>query len=294
MIAGLDFPSQGQILLKGQDVTALRPAMRDIGFVFQFYALYPHMSVLENLIFPLINSGWAQDKARERARSTAKELGLSSFLEKKPRTLSGGDQQRVGLARAMVRQPALYLMDEPLGTLDQALREEIREYLKERQAREPVTTIYVTHDQEEAMALADRVVVMEGGLIRQAAPPSEVYDRPADLFTAHFLGSPGMNFLKDHYKSQIANNKEGKGMRESAILGIRPEFIRIDARGDLEARVIHDASFGSYRLLYADSLAGRLVCRTGPRPPLAPGAALRLRLDPGGLRSFDRGTGKLL
>ena len=196
MIAGLEIPTAGQIMVDGHDITNLPPHQRDVGFVFQFYALYPHMTVQENITFPLSCAGLDARTCRQRVEAILTRLGLKALAHKYPENLSGGDQQRVALGRAMVRQPQLYLMDEPLGTLDSDLRLEMRELIKEQQLALGITTIYVTHDQEEAMSLADKVVVMEGGRIRQNGPPALVYDEPQDLFVAHFIGSPGMNFIE--------------------------------------------------------------------------------------------------
>jgi multiple sugar transport system ATP-binding protein len=196
MLAGLELPTSGRIRIGGSDVTALPPSRRDIGFVFQFYALYPHLSVAENIAFPLRATGTPRDECRRRVREVAARVGIETLLERRPRGLSGGDMQRVSLARAMVREPAAWLMDEPLGTLDAEHRAEMVEFLRARQRESGVTTVYVTHDQEEAMRLADRVVVMSAGAIEQCGPPAEVYAEPATLFVARFVGSPGMNLFE--------------------------------------------------------------------------------------------------
>ena len=243
MVAGLELPSAGTIRLAGADVTALPPSARDVGFVFQFYALYPHLSVAENIAFPLACGGMAKGERAAAVATIARRLGLTGLLQKKPRELSGGDQQRVGLARAIVRRPAIWLMDEPLGTLDADRRLAMCEFLREQQLAARVTTLYVTHDQEEAMRLADRIVVMKDGMIEQVGTPLEVYDEPATLFVAHFVGSPGMNFL------------EGERVGAGAVtLGVRPEYVRVAAagsRGALNARVQQVQDIGTYWLLTA-------------------------------------------
>ncbi|NOT31691.1 MAG: ABC transporter ATP-binding protein, partial [Planctomycetes bacterium] len=195
MIAGLETPSAGRIRLGDADVTGLRPAQRDVGFVFQFYALYPHMTVRENLAFPLECSGMARPERERRVTEVAERLGITPLFAQRPRALSGGDQQRVALGRAMVRRPSVWLMDEPLGTLDAGLRLALCEFLRAEQLAQRVTTVYVTHDQEEAMRLADRIVVMSDGRVLQVDRAARVYDEPADLFVARFVGSPGMNFV---------------------------------------------------------------------------------------------------
>ena len=202
MIAGLEIPTGGSIHLNNKEVTRLRPSQRDVGFVFQFYALYPHLSVRENILFPLDATRMPLSERQETLRKVTERLGLENLLDLHPRQLSGGDKQRVALARAMVRRPQVYLMDEPLGTLDADLRLQMREFIRSQQLDMNVTTVYVTHDQEEAMSLADRIVVMNAGEIYQAAPPEEVYDHPANLFVANFVGSPGMNFIRGEIRSE--------------------------------------------------------------------------------------------
>ena len=206
MIAGLEQPTGGRIALGGEPVTHLPPSRRDVGFVFQFYGLYPHMRVEENVAFPLECSGMGRSERRAAVDRVLARLELEDLRRKLPRELSGGDQQRVALARAMVRRPAVYLMDEPLGTLDADRRLAMCEFLRAQQQELGVTTVYVTHDQEEAMRLADRIVVMEGGRILQAGAPSEVYDEPRSLFVARFVGSPGMNLVPGRVK------REGGGL----------------------------------------------------------------------------------
>jgi ABC-type sugar transport system ATPase subunit len=203
MVAGLELATGGTVQIEGRDVTALPPSQRDVGFVFQFYALYPHMRVRDNIAFPLLADGVATREREQRVAEVAQAVGVSSLLDRLPRQLSGGDQQRVSLARALVRRPRLWLMDEPLGTLDAAVRQSLGAFIREQQRRHGVTTLFVTHDQEEAMQLADRVVVMETGHVRQVGTPTTVYDRPANGFVAHFVGSPGMNFLSGDIRSEV-------------------------------------------------------------------------------------------
>lgn len=278
MIAGLEQPTGGQILLAGADITDAPPAARDVGFVFQFYALYPHLKVEENISFPLESMGVGERECGERVGAIVEQLGLGAFKGRYPRQLSGGDQQRVALARAMVRRPQIYLMDEPLGTLDADLRLEMRELIRAQQLDAGVTTIYVTHDQEEAMSLADRVVVMEGGKIRQQGPAAEVYDRPADLFVAHFIGSPGMNFIEGEIS---AGRFVAPGLNwalddemppGSITLGVRPEFVQVDDEGVLRAEVVLDEYLGSSRNVHLQAECGRLVLRAGDETRFAVGA----------------------
>jgi multiple sugar transport system ATP-binding protein len=274
MIAGLEIPTDGTIILARADVTKLRPSQRDVGFVFQFYALYRHLSVRDNIAFPLVCVGTATSEINQRVNSVAERLGLTRMLNAYPRQLSGGDQQRVSLGRAMVRRPRVWLMDEPLGTLDADQRLAMRDFIREQQLEAGVTTVYVTHDQEEAMSLADRIVVMRDGEILQVGTPDEVYERPADLFVANFVGSPGMNFIQ--------------GVRK---IGIRCEHVRICEQGEIEGTVEVDEYLGSHRLLYVQTGVGRIVVREAVTARRGAGERVRLRLDPGFVNEFD-GAGK--
>ena len=245
MVAGLEPITEGRVLIGGEVVNKLPPKDRDIAMIFQNYALYPHMSAFDNMAFGLKLRGVRKQPRRERVRSTARTLGLAEVLPKKPRTLSGGQRQRVAMGRAIVREPRAFLMDEPLSNLDAKLRVEMRAEIARLQRELEVTTIYVTHDQVEAMTLGDRVAIMRDGLLQQVAKPQELYDRPRNLFVAEFIGSPAMNLVGvDLIRSngtfvakfgdttlevgeRVLDNRpalprfEGKRL----ILGIRPEDI---------------------------------------------------------------------
>ncbi|WP_304106789.1 ABC transporter ATP-binding protein [Mycolicibacterium bacteremicum] len=195
MLAGLEQVSSGTIHIGDRDVTHLEPKDRDIAMVFQNYALYPHLTVRENIAFPLRAKRTSRDEALRRADEVAESLGLGKLAERKPKDLSGGQQQRVAIGRAIIREPAVFLFDEPLSNLDAKLRVETRTELLRLQRKLGITSLYVTHDQEEAMTLSDRIVVMRDGRIAQAGPPAEVYRRPADTFVATFVGSPKMNLI---------------------------------------------------------------------------------------------------
>jgi multiple sugar transport system ATP-binding protein len=306
MIAGLELATGGSIRLAGNDVTQLRPSRRDVGMVFQFYALYPHLTVRDNIAFPLRAAGLGAADVRARVAAVAARMDLERLLPLYPKQLAGGDQQKVALARAIVRRPAVYLMDEPLGTLDADQRLAMRELIRAEQLASGVTTIYVTHDQEEAMSLADRIVVMEGGRIRQVGTPAEVYDRPADLFVASFVGSPGMNFIR----GEIAAS-EGRGIFVSetgrvrfdvavegaarvssgqATLGIRCEHVHEDPGGPIVGRVVTEEYLGSARNVHVEAACGRLVMRTDAASPCGRGAEVRLHLDPSQVSIFDGAT----
>jgi ABC-type sugar transport system ATPase subunit len=233
MIAGLEQPSEGRILIGGRDVTHLPPSERDIAMVFQSYALYPHLSVFENIAFPLRarRRRTAEPELRARVGQVATALGLAPLLDRLPREISGGQRQRVALGRAMVRTPTVYLLDEPLSNLDQQLRVQMRSELKDIHQRLGATMIYVTHDQGEAMTLSDTIVVMSGGRVEQLGSPAELYDRPANVFVARFLGEPGMNLFEGRIAdgalraAGVAIPVAGLGARGEGgvIAGVRPE-----------------------------------------------------------------------
>src|SRR5689334_14675442 len=196
MIAGLELPTEGKILLDGEDVTFHRAAARDIAFVFQLFALYPHMNVAENIAFPLKCQGMPKREISERVQETARLLRIEHLLSSRTSKLSGGDRQRVALGRAMVRRPKAFLMDEPLGALDAEFRHLMCDELRDLHDRIGATTVYVTHDQLEAMSMADQIAVMNRGRVEQIGSPQEIYDRPSSMFVADFIGSPPMNFLR--------------------------------------------------------------------------------------------------
>src|SRR4051795_11205655 len=203
MLAGLEEVSSGQITIAGKDVSYTPPKDRDIAMVFQNYALYPHMSVAENMGFALKLKGVPKHEREQKVEEVAKILGLESFLNRKPKALSGGQRQRVAMGRAIVRSPKVFLMDEPLSNLDAKLRVQMRTEVSRIQQRVGTTTVYVTHDQTEAMTLGDRVAVMRGGIIQQVDSPKNLYERPNNLFVAGFIGSPSMNFLPARLEGDV-------------------------------------------------------------------------------------------
>ncbi len=208
-VAGLEQPTEGEVVIGGSVVNGLPPRVRKVAMVFQSYALYPHKSVLGNIVFPLKAEDMERAERERKARWAAELLGIEELLDRKPRQLSGGERQRVALARAMVRDPQVFLLDEPLSNLDAKLRATARDELKRFQERVGTTTIYVTHDQAEAMGLGDRIAVMDHGKVRQLGPPVEVYDDPADTFVARFIGAPPMNLVR----------------RDGTLVGFRPEHL---------------------------------------------------------------------
>jgi multiple sugar transport system ATP-binding protein len=246
MIAGLETPTGGEILIGGFLVNDLTPRERRIAMVFQSYALYPHLSVFGNIVFPLKSQGVKKDERQKKADWAAGLLGIGHLMDRKPRELSGGERQRVALARAIVREPSVFLLDEPLSNLDAKLRLSAREELEQFQKRIGTTTIYVTHDQVEAMAMGDRVVVMNLGRVRQIGTPAQVYDEPADTFVATFLGSPPMN---------LVTGADG-------ITGFRPEhFLPAGAAPAADAllqrfRFSHEEYLGAERIIYGALTGG--------------------------------------
>jgi multiple sugar transport system ATP-binding protein len=261
MIAGLEEPTSGDILIGGRVVNDLSPRERRIAMVFQSYALYPHLTVLGNIEFPLKAQGMEKAERAKKSEWAASLLGIGSLMHRKPRELSGGERQRVALARAIVREPTLFLLDEPLSNLDAKLRASAREELEQFQKRIGTTTIYVTHDQVEAMAMGDRVVVMNFGIVRQIGTPAEVYDEPADTFVATFLGSPPMNLVE--VGDVIAGFRPEHFFPVTRLAGLAavPKEIRTgDREGPfvpLSFRVSHEEYLGAERIIYGHLEGGR-------------------------------------
>jgi multiple sugar transport system ATP-binding protein len=248
MIAGLEEPTGGQILIGGRDVTHLAPRDRGIAMVFQSYALYPHLSVRENIRFPLKAQKVAKDTHARKIEWASGLLGIGHLLDRKPRELSGGERQRVALARAIVREPTLFLLDEPLSNLDAKLRASARDELSQFHKRVGTTTIYVTHDQVEAMAMGQRILVLNKGVVRQIGTPREVYDEPADTFVATFLGSPPMNLLENG--DVIAGFRPETLAPASVVSGPAVRF---------QLRITNVEYLGSERIVYAVFEGGRFA-----------------------------------
>ena len=244
MLSGLESPTSGKILFDEQDVTTLAPERRGIGLVFQNYALYPHMTVEQNIMFPLTNMRIPKQEAKEKALDAARLVQIEDLLARKPSELSGGQQQRVAIARALVKMPNVLLLDEPLSNLDARLRLQTREEIKRIQRETGITTVFVTHDQEEAMSICDIMVVMKLGVVQQIGEPQSIYDNPANLFVANFLGTPPINI----FKGKIENGKAYIGNEaimpvklddQEIYVGIRPEGFIYDKKGVLSLEVDH-------------------------------------------------------
>jgi multiple sugar transport system ATP-binding protein len=293
MIAGLETPTGGRILIGDRDVTVLPPQQRDIAMVFQTYALYPHMTVRENLAFGLRMRRTDRKTIERRVEEAARALALESVLDRKPAQLSGGQRQRVALGRAIVREPKVFLFDEPLSNLDAKLRVETRAELARLHRRLGATIVYVTHDQEEAMTLGSRVAVMRDGFLQQVAPPMELYRYPANRFVAEFVGSPAMNFLPGEILADRSPATPGK-----AILGVRPHDLAIVASGtgDLDALVDVVEPRGSELLIYLRLGAGgngpELRVVAPPETAVQAEGVVGVRFDRERLHWFDEESGK--
>jgi sn-glycerol 3-phosphate transport system ATP-binding protein len=281
MVAGLEEISAGEISIGNRVVNNIEPAKRDIAMVFQNYALYPHMSNFDNMAYGLKIAKVPKDEIKARVDKAAKILELGHLLERKPRELSGGQRQRVAMGRAIVRQPQVFLFDEPLSNLDAKLRAQTRLEIQKLHRELGITSLFVTHDQVEAMTLAQRIIVMNAGVMDQFGTPEEVYARPATTFVASFIGSPPMNLLK-----------HAPGVRPGTILGIRPEHLTLDADG-WPVQVEYVELLGAERLIYGRIGDEQLVMRTdeGQTPPIT-GDTVRIAARQDKLHWFDAGSGK--
>jgi multiple sugar transport system ATP-binding protein len=291
-IAGLESISSGDIEISGKVVSDLPPKDRDIAMVFQNYALYPHMTVAQNMGFCLKLQGETTGQIRTKVEKAAGILGLQPLLERYPRQLSGGQRQRVAMGRAIVRNPAVFLFDEPLSNLDAKLRVQMRAEIKELHQRLRTTTVYVTHDQMEAMTMADRIVVMRGGVIEQIGTPLELYDRPCNTFVAGFIGSPSMNLLDGQMTDGGFRTADGVLLpvntvgKQARTLGVRPEAIRLDPSG-LEAEVALVEPTGSETQVALKLGQQTLIAVIRERINLTPGNKIRISIDASSTHLFD-------
>ena len=302
MIAGLEEPTEGEIYIGEELVNETPPRDRDIAMVFQNYGLYPHMSVRDNIGYPLKVRGTPKDEARRQVDAAAAKVELGPYLDRKPGQLSGGQRQRVALARSLVRTPRVFLMDEPLSNLDAKLRVTMRAELKHLHHQLGITTVYVTHDQMEAMTLATRIAVMSRGVIQQLDEPDRIYNDPANMFVAGFIGSPSMNLVPGDLVGGAFRGEgltlpgvgEGVGARDRAgvVLGARPEDVAVVApgAGNVEAAVYSFELTGE-SVLVTVMLAGRPFCARGDRHLRYDiGAPVGLRVDPARTYLFDAST----
>jgi ABC-type sugar transport system ATPase subunit len=276
LIAGLDEPTRGAITIDGRNVNKVPAADRGLAMVFQSYALYPHMSVRQNLAFGLENSRMPRAEIDERILEAAKMLEIEPYLERRPGQLSGGQRQRVAIGRAIVRRPVAFLLDEPLSNLDAELRVSTRAEIKALHDRIQATMIYVTHDQVEAMTLADRIVVLRAGRIEQVGTPLELYNTPANRFVAGFIGAPHMNFLPASFFPGRAGD----------MIGIRPQHL-YRAPDGISGTVILVEALGSETVVHADARGQRLIAVLQGQQQLRPGESVTLGYDPANVHAFD-------
>ncbi|MEO1225309.1 MAG: sn-glycerol-3-phosphate ABC transporter ATP-binding protein UgpC [Pseudomonadota bacterium] len=294
MVAGLEDISYGDISIGGKVVTTLPPKDRDTAMVFQNYALYPHMTVAENMGFSLRLKGEAKSIARQKVGDTAEILGLSDLLDRYPRQLSGGQRQRVAMGRAIVRKPAVFLFDEPLSNLDAKLRVQMRAEIRELQQRLNTTTIYVTHDQIEAMTMADKIVVMQNGVIEQVGSPLDLYDRPGNTFIASFIGSPSMNLIAgkmtedgflSHFDDLLPVPEERRHL-SATTYGIRPEHLLLDPDGlEMTVAVVETMGFETHLLGMLGET--KITVLTNERVNAGLGDVIPVRPDPHNAHLFD-------
>jgi ABC-type sugar transport system ATPase subunit len=303
-VAGLEKLSAGRVFIGGREVQELPPGKRDVAMVFQSYALYPHLTVYRNLAFPLKERHVPRERRDAEVRRVAEMLELTPLLRRRPGQLSGGQRQRVAMGRALVREPLAFLLDEPLSNLDAKLRTQMRTEIAAVHRRLGITSIYVTHDQVEAMTLGERIVVMRDGRLQQVGPPAEVYENPANLFVAGFLGTPSMNLLPARTDRGVLSAGPLRlvvpGAPDGdAVLGIRPEGLSAAAADDqgpcLEVVVSHVEALGNENLVHGwvagtDDAAKPLVFRAPPRVSPRANDRLRVRIDPAQLLVFDKAS----
>jgi len=307
MIAGLELPSSGKILLDGEDVTNRRAAERDIAFVFQMFALYPHMNVRKNIGYPLASQGMSRADVKRKVEEVAGILRITDLLDRSVGGLSGGDRQRVALGRAIVREPKAFMMDEPLGALDAEFREIMAHELRALHNRMGATTVYVTHDQLEAMQMGDKIVVMNHGIVEQFGRPQEIYDRPATKFVADFIGSPSMNFLG--FEGSVKNGDKKVVLGEATVnlpairedlghqplcLGVRPEHIRFRDDGAVRAKVFETEYLGTTQIVTVETAHGRLKARLPAHEIVKPDEQVGLSFVTERLSLFDDISGRAI
>lgn len=307
IIAGLELPTSGRILLDGEDMAFKRASERDIAFVFQLFALYPHMNVRGNISYPLKCQGVARREIRQRVEETARLLRIEHLLDLPVSGLAGGDRQRVALGRAIVRRPKAFLMDEPLGTLDTEFRDLMCQELRGLHDRIGATTVYVTHDQLEAMSMADQIAVMNKGVIEQMGPPQEIYDRPVSMFVADFIGSPSMNLLPFHGSLKRGAKQivmDGQAIAVPAVhearaesdlvLGVRPEHIGLSDASKLRAEVLGSEYLGTTQIVTLQTGHGMVRARIPADQHVRMGETVGFTLAGDRLSLFDKESGQAI
>ena len=306
MIAGLELPTSGEILIDGEEVAQKPASQRDIAFVFQMFALYPHMNVRRNIAYPLVSQGVPRAEVRARVEEVARILRIESILDRGVGGLSGGDRQRVALGRAIVRRPKAFMMDEPLGALDAEFREIMAEELRALHDRMGATTVYVTHDQLEAMQMGDKIVVMNHGVVEQFGTPQAIYDHPATLFVAEFIGSPPMNFLRFEGAAAPGDRSVRLGaqdialpeLREGAagrlVLGVRPEHVTLTDAGACRGRVLAAEYLGTTQIVTVEAEHGQVKARVSSALRVRAGETVGMDFTASTLSLFDAATGRAL
>ncbi|WP_371170863.1 ABC transporter ATP-binding protein [Aliiroseovarius sp. 2305UL8-7] len=299
MIAGLEEVTSGEVMIGDRVVNNLEPKERDIAMVFQNYAIYPHMSVKKNIAFGLRSSSLSKPEKEARIQEVAEILGMTALLDRKPSALSGGQRQRVAIGRAMVRDPAVFLFDEPLSNLDAQLRTQMRLEIKKLHQRVGNTIIFVTHDQVEAMTMADRIVIMKDGHIQQVGTPAEVYHRPANAFVAQFIGAPSMNMLPGTLNGEGVQLSDGRLLKtphtstapRAVQVGVRPDDLTLGTTAPIIAGTVSVLEpLGAETLLYVDTPSGEIIAKASGRTPPAVGDEVTLSADPDDLHIFDATT----
>ncbi|MFK7835507.1 MAG: ABC transporter ATP-binding protein [Sulfitobacter sp.] len=306
MIAGLELPTSGEIYLDGEEISQLPPSKRDIAFVFQMFALYPHLNVYKNLSYPLVSQGMPRAQVRAKVDEVAGILGITDILKRPVGGLSGGDRQRVALGRAIVRDPKAFMMDEPLGALDAEFREHMAEELRALHDRMNATTVYVTHDQLEAMQMGDKIVVMNNAVVELFGTPQEIYDKPATMFVADFIGSPSMNFLRfDGSVGEGATSvalggqlhavpQQRQGASGSMVFGVRPEHISLSDDGAYRGEVIATEYLGTTQIITLDTPNGELKARIDSAQVARVGEKVGLGFEAPKITLFDEASGLAL
>lgn len=304
MMAGLELPTSGEIYIDGEEVGQKPASQRDIAFVFQMFALYPHLNVGKNISYPLISQGMPKAQVKKKVHEIAEILGITDILKKPVGGLSGGDRQRVALGRAIVRDPKAFFMDEPLGALDAEFREHMSEELRALHDRMGATTVYVTHDQLEAMQMGDKIVVMNHGSVEQFGVPQDIYDWPATKFVAEFIGSPPMNFLNFNGMVGVGANSVRlsdvslpvpvtiDGANGDLTFGVRPEHVRLDDSAAYRGRVKATEYLGTTQIITLDTPNGVLKARVASSDRIDVGDTTGLTFDPRTISLFDTASGK--
>ena len=306
MIAGLELPTSGEIFLDGQEISQHPPSERDIAFVFQMFALYPHMNVRKNISYPLVSQGMSRTQVDAKVAEVAGILGIEEILDRPVGGLSGGDRQRVALGRAIVREPKAFMMDEPLGALDAEFREHMAEELRALHDRMGATTVYVTHDQFEAMQMGDKIVVMNNAVVEQFGTPQQIYGKPATMFVANFIGSPSMNFLTFEgamktgdaslkmHGSKFAIPKTREGFSGEMVFGVRPEHVRLTDDGTYRGEVVATEYLGTTQIVTLATAGGEVKARISSQQSVRVGETLGLQFDPQTVTLFDPASGRAL